>query len=155
MSRYLDPDNDVIRLYEETKEERFPHLLGVRVKILMDNKPRVKKLDNTIVFGSIKAANEIEKFLTSVDFNDGIDYIMTLDATVFELANDVNRKRIISHELRHIIQTEKGAWKTRDHEINDFFAEIELNMDDKFWARDLAELSLIKIEQDKEDNRGM
>jgi hypothetical protein len=70
-----------------------------------------------------------------------------------------DRERILRHELRHTyfdIDTEDNPYRLVDHDITDFYAEIELNKDDPRWGQRCAALTADIYEQMKEaakDNR--
>lgn len=151
MGRYYDAGPEVYELMDEVIAERFGNSLSAAtIKILMDSKPKIDKLTNRIVFASIKRATEVEKFLTTDGHNlDGLDYIIFISDLVWELANDKDKKRILSHELRHTFLDEKGYYKIVKHDIEDFYAEIKLNEDDPMWAQALSSIAVTKFEQMK------
>jgi len=150
MARYYDAEPAVYELMDNVIHERFPNLRPASLKILMDNKPRIDKLTQRITFASIKAANEVEKFLTKDGHHiGGFDYIMFINELVWELANVADRKRIVSHELRHAFMDEKGNYKVIKHDIEDFHAEIKINEDDPMWAQALGTIAMAKHDQMK------
>lgn len=156
MSRYYDAEPSVYDLKDEIVHERFGNSLSAaNIKILMDSKPKIDKLTQRMTFASIKCANEIEKFLTKDGHNlEGIDYIIFLSDLVWELANDADKKRILSHELRHAFLDEKGNYKTVKHDIEDFYAEVELNKDDPMWGQALSTVAIAKYDQMKAEAKG-
>lgn len=150
MARYYDADQAVYGMVEIIVYDRFPNLRSASVKVLMDNKPKVDKLTQRITFASIKLANEVEKFLTRDGHNlSGTDYIMFINDLVWELANEKDKKRIISHELCHTFIDDKGNYKIIRHDIEDFHAEITINEDDPMWAQALGTIALAKHDQIK------
>jgi hypothetical protein len=154
MSRYYEADQSVKDVLIDLvyNEGRFPNLRAANIKVVMDCKPKVDKLTEAVTFASIKLANEVEKYLTKDGHNlDGIDYILFINDVVWELADAANKKRIISHELRHTFIDEKGNYKIIKHDLEDFYAEVELNRDDPMWAQSLGTIALAKIEQIKEE----
>lgn len=153
MVRYYEADQSVYALTEEVIEERFGGSLNAaKIKVLMDSKPKIDKLTERMMFASIKTTNEVERFLTSDGHNlDGIDYIMFICDLVWELAGEKDKKRIISHELRHCFLDDKGNYKIVKHDIEDFYAEIELNKDDPMWGQVLSTVAVAKYEQMKEE----
>lgn len=154
MGRFYEADQSVVKIMTDLiyEEGRFPNLRGAKIKIVMDSKPKVDKLTETVTFASIKLANDVEKYLTKDGYNiEGIDYIMFINDIVWELADDTNKRRIISHELRHTFIDDKGNYKVVKHDLEDFYAEVELNKDDPTWAQDLGVVALTKIEQMKEE----
>lgn len=153
MSRYYDADDKAIKVLKDVINERFPELRPLRVKLIVDSKLKIDKLRDAPTFAYIKAANDVERFLTKsgMDLN-GIDYFVFINELVWNLADDINKKRIISHELRHAyVDSESGACKLVKHDIEDFFVEIELNTDDPKWAAALGAVVIAKFEQMKEE----
>ena len=138
---------------DELINDRFGNVLGAaRIKILMNSKPKIDMLTNRITFASIKCASEVERFLTMDGHNlTGIDYLIFISDLVWELANAVDKKRILSHELRHAFLDEKGNYKTVRHDIEDFYSEVKLNEDDPMWGQALSTVAIAKVEQMKAD----
>ena len=154
MARYYEADDTAYRIMEDLIDDRFGGLRAANIKILIDAKPKIDKLTKRMTFASIKCANEIERFFTRTGQNlAGVDYIIFLSELVWELANDNDKKRILSHELRHAFIDDKGNYKTIKHDIEDFYAEIELNKDDPMWSQALSTIAMAKYEQMKEEAR--
>lgn len=154
MGRYVEADQSVYELMENTIYDRFEYLRPTKFKILMDSKFKVDKLTGRVTFASVKLCNEIERFLTKDGYNlEGIDYIIFINELVWGLADSTNKKRIISHELRHCFIDEKGNYKVIKHDIEDFYAEIKLNEDDPMWGQALGTIAAAKYEQMKEEEK--
>ena len=153
MARYYEAEASVYNLMDELIEERFGNTLrAANIKVLVDAKPKIDKLTNRITFASIKCANEVERFLTMDGHNlSGIDYLIFISELVWELANDNDKKRILSHELSHTFLDEKGNYKTVKHDIEDFYSEVRLNEDDPMWGQALSTIAIAKVEQMKAD----
>jgi hypothetical protein len=153
MGRYYDADDKAVKLLTEIVDKGFPELRPIRIKLIIDSKLKIDKLRDAPTFAYIKAANDVERFLTKsgMDLN-GVDYFVFVNELVWDLASEINKKRIISHELRHAyVDPESGACKLVKHDIEDFFAEIELNKDDPKWAAALGAVVIAKYEQMKEE----
>jgi len=154
MGRFYEADQSVTDLMNVLiyDEDRFPNLKAAKIIAVMDSKPKVDKFTDKITFAYIKTANEVERFLTKDGHNiEGIDYIMFVSEIVWELAIDKDKKRILSHELRHTFLDEKGNFKLVKHDIEDFYAEVRLNEDDPMWGQALGTIAIAKIEQMKEE----
>lgn len=151
MGRYYEAEPEVYNLLDELIHDRFGNTLSAaNIKILMDTKVKIDKLTQRMTFASVKGATEIEKFLTKDGHNiEGIDYIIFLPDLVWELAGDKDKKRILSHELRHTFLDEKGNYKIVKHDIEDFYAEVQLNEDDPMWGQALSTVAVAKYEQMK------
>lgn len=151
MGRYYEADAVVYNLMDEIVHERFGNTLSAAtIKILMDSKVKIDKLTNRMTFASIKSANDVEKFLSKDGHNlAGIDYIIFISDLVWELANNNDKRRIMSHELRHAFLDDKGNYKVVRHDIEDFYAEVRLNEDDPMWGQALSTVAIAKVEQIK------
>jgi len=154
MGRYYEASSSVYNLLGSLVDERFNHLTNTKFKIFMDTKTRVDKLTERVVLAYIKLTSEVERLLTQDDIGgDGVDYFLFLNSLVWELANDVDKKRILSHELRHCFIDDKGNYKLIKHDIEDFYEELKLNEDDPMWAQALSTIAIAKLEQLKRDGK--
>jgi len=151
--RYYEPDVVTKNLSDSVRGERFEGLEGARIKLIMDLKPKIDKLRGEMVIASIKPTNEVEKYLTEQN-NSDYDYFIFINGLVWDLASENDRKRILSHELRHCFIDDKGNYKTIKHDIEDFFAEVQLNEDDPMWKQALSTVAMAKFEQMKEEEKG-
>jgi len=152
--RYYEAGEGEYSLLNALVKERFSFLANTKIKILMDRKPKVDKLKGVMVFAMIKLANEVEKFLSRDGQNvDGIDYIIFINDFAWEMANAKDKKRIISHELRHAFIDEEGNYKLIRHDIEDFYAEIKLNEDDPMWGQSLSVVAMAKLDQIKAEEK--
>jgi len=154
MGRFYEADQSVTDLIQSLiyDDERFPNLKAATIIAVMDSKPKIDKLTERVTFAYIKTANEVERFLTKDGHNiEGVDYIMFVTEVVWELASDKDKKRILSHELRHTFLDEKGNFKIVKHDIEDFYAEVRLNEDDPMWGQALGTVVIAKVEQMKEE----
>ena len=140
-SRFEDATQDVYDVFREVKIEHFPELRNAGILILFDKKKR--QSGGRIVLGRIQKANELVKKLTDHEIEDGYDYIMYIDKRAWEHSAEVDRVRLIRHELRHTLvdfDSRTTPYKLRGHTIEDFYEEIELNRDDSRWAERMAEV---------------
>jgi len=119
--------------------------------LIMDIRPKIVMLRNVMVIASIKSTNEVEKYLTEQE--SGYDYFVFINSLVWDLAAEKDKKRILSHELRHCFIDDKGNYKIIKHDIEDFYAEIKLNEDDPMWAQSLSTVAMAKYEQMKEEEK--
>lgn len=140
--RFMDANENELKLFNKIKEEYFPELCNCRIKVLMDTKKKMSK--GEMVFGSIKKASEVEKYLTSDNVNDeGYDFMLMLDGNVFDNIAEADKEKIIRHELRHIFfdSDAKNPYKIVGHDVEDFLAEIKLNADDPDWRSRVTEVA--------------
>lgn len=150
MNRYEECDESLVEVFLAVVEERFPNLAYLNFRLIYDTKRRVKQ--GNICLASIELASDKIKFFSQDEKAvEGYDYVIIVDRKAWELASAKDRKRLMSHELRHVFIDEKGGLKIVGHEINDFYVELELNADDSEWARNLVALTSAVYEQDKEN----
>ena len=148
--RYEDADESLVEVFLKVAEERFPTTCAnLNIKLMFDTKKRVSK--GKIMLASIEVANEKVKYFTKHEVEvGGYDYVMTVDKKAWELANEKDRVRLMSHELRHVLLTEDDKRKIAPHDVEDFSFEMELNKDDPSWGIKLATLVTDVYEQEKE-----
>ena len=149
MNRYIDCNENLVEVFMEVLEQRFPSFVNLNFKLLFDTKRRVRA--GKCVLASIEATNAKIKFFSKDNIAlDGYDFVIIVDLKVWELAQKVDKVRILSHELRHVFITEKGAPVLMGHEVEDFYQELELNHDDPAWKRNLAIQLEAIYDQEKE-----
>lgn len=143
MSRFENENNtDIIDMMEKVKREVFPQLLNAKIKILMDTKKR--KSGGKYILGRIKKTNDELKALALNEYDQPYDYILFLDNAVFHAVDDVDKVRIIRHELQHCevdIESADNPYKIRGHEVEDFHDEIIYNKDDPRWGERIATIA--------------
>lgn len=149
MIRFADVDDSIVEIFLSTLEERFPNLAQLKIKLIFDTKRRIK--DGEIVLASTELASEKIKFFSKDDVAvEGYDIVIIFDQKAWELSNTADRKRVMSHELRHVFIDEQGKVKLLPHDISDFRMEQKLNVDDPDWKFKLATLVNDVYEQEKE-----
>lgn len=153
MNRYLDSDATLETVFAETLNSEFAWLDTVKFKLLFDTKKRISK--GKVTLASVELANEKVKFFTTDEgVPEGYDCIMIVDAVAWQYATDKDKKRIISHELNHVVFNEKGKIKLVGHDVEDFAAELVKNADDPNWGSKLAELTLAIYDQQEDMQEG-
>lgn len=149
MNRYEDCNENLVEVFLDVLEERFQRLAYLKFKLIFDTKKRISK--GNMILADIALTSDKIKFFTKDDVAiDGYDYVITVDKKAWELASDEDKRRIISHELRHVFIDDKGNCKLIGHEIEDFYEEIRFNQDDPEWSRNLSRLVRDVYEQEKE-----
>lgn len=148
---------NVTQYEEDLKEwlaaEYFQDIQGVKVKLLFDTKKVVGS--GKIVLGKCRKSDDLIRHLTQDEAQTilGFDFIIVLDKLCWDNIEEVDKIRILRHELRHI-RWDGVKWDIRPHDIEDFSDEIELNEDDITWAGRVAEkLTLLyewKAEMEKQ-----
>jgi len=148
MHRYEEADESLVESFLDVVEGHFPTLQNLKFKLIFDLKKRINK--GQLVLASIELASPKIKFFSKDNVAvDGYDFILIVDQKAWELSGKATRSRIIRHELRHVFINETGDPKVVGHEIEDFYAEVELNKDDAEWRRKLGTLVRDVYEQEK------
>ena len=149
MNRYIDCDETFVEMFLQVLEERFPMYGNLKFKLIFDLKKKVNK--GKICLGDITLASDKIKYFTKDNVAlDGYDYVIILDRKAWELASKDDKKRIISHELRHVFVDDNGKLKILPHDVSDFVAEQKLNQDAPDWGIKLSTLVNDIYEQEKE-----
>ena len=149
MNRYVDCDESLAETLLNVVEERFPSYINLKVKLIFDLKKRIK--NGAITLASIEMTNDKIKFFSKDNVAvDGYDYVLIVDKKAWELSDQDDRARLISHELQHIEIDEKGNPKLRGHELEDFYDEVARNTTKPSWKRDLAVMVEASYDLEKE-----
>jgi len=148
--RYEDVNDELVEVFLNTIEERFPQYDHLKFKLIFDTKKRIKA--GKVILATIELASDKIRFFSKDNLAiEGYDYVLVVDKKAWELSSEKDKVRILSHELRHVVVDEKDKLKIRDHEINDFHAEVKLNADDPEWLRKLTTLVEDIYTQEKEE----
>lgn len=154
-TRYEDaPEAET--LLKKVRNDHFPELVNADILILFDLKKRGSK--GMAVLARIMKANDLIRHLTTDEKSvaEGYDYIITIDKVFWDNTSDADRERVIRHELRHTyfdIDAEDNPYKLIDHDITDFYAEVEMNRNDPRWRERCASLTKDVYDQMKESGR--
>ena len=137
MIRFEDADDSVLNTLEKIRNERFPELVNAKVKCLFDLKKR--KSDGKLVLAHIQRSNDLIKKLTVEEArgDEGFHYVLYVDKVAWGAIQQIDRERLISHELRHCAvdhDSLKNQYKLSGHDICDFLEEVQLNTADPGWA---------------------
>jgi hypothetical protein len=150
-TRYEQVTEDVYEILKQVREEHFPELAGAEILCIFDTKK--KKAKGKLALASIQGTNDLQKFLTLEDTGteEGYDYILRIDKNAWEIAETMDKIRLIRHELRHTKVDHEAAkpWGIRGHSIEDFYTEIRLNEDNPRWAQELAGRVMVAYEGDE------
>lgn len=143
-------------LLRKVRNDHFPELVNADILILFDLKKRGSK--GMVVLARIMKANDLIRHLTTNEKSvaEGYDYIITIDKVFWDNTAEADRERVIRHELRHTffdIDAEENPYKLIDHDITDFYAEVEMNRDDPRWRERCASLTKDIYDQMKESGK--
>ena len=154
-TRYEDAPEEVETLLRKIRFEHFPELVNAKIRVLFDLKKRGSK--GMVCLGRIVKANDLIRHLTTdKGLAEGYDYIITLDKVCWDNIANGDREKIIRHELRHTffdIESEDNPYRLIDHDITDFYAEVEVNRDDPKWRERCASLTADIYDQMKDSGR--
>jgi len=148
-TRFQTAPQEAYTMLREVRREHFPELRNAEILILMDKKKRMS--GGAIVLGRIQKANDLIKALTEETVDEGYDYIIYLDKKMWNNCDDVDKERVVRHELRHTfvdLDARGSPFKLIGHTIEDFYEEIELNNDDSAWRMRVAEVIAIAYEDE-------
>jgi hypothetical protein len=127
--RYEEVPAEVEKIAGEVKDKFFPELDDCLIKVLFDVSTRKKNFIAKII-----RPNELLRFFTAdeTESEHGYDFIIVVDQLVWDSGiSDMDRKRILRHEFRHILfdperPNRNAMYKLRKHSVEDFYEEIEL-----------------------------
>ncbi len=151
--RYDEVDDHTTDLLKEVRSKDFPELVNAKIKVLFDLRKR--KSGGMVVLARIIKSNDLIRHLTrdGADYYNGYDYIITLDKKCWENITDLDRVKILRHELRHTffdIESDDNPYKLLNHSVSDFYEEVDLNKNDPRWRERVATLTEDIYEQEKE-----
>lgn len=152
--RYEDVTEKEYEILKMVREQYFQDFEEAQIKILFDTKKRA--LGGKIVLAKIYKANDLVRHLTLHEIDiSGVDYIIFLDKVCWTLIQDIDKIRILRHEMRHveITSSETNPWGLKGHDIEDFESEVALNQDDIGWNRRVANLTELVYQQLKEKEK--
>ena len=143
---YEEVPSQTENLVAQVREQYFPELRGVNMKVLFNTKKKNSR--GRMVLGQMLKPNNLIKFFTESKLHpEGFDYVMFLDKLTYEAIDEEDRIRIIRHELRHCFvdpEREEDPYLLIDHDITDFYAEVEINKEDPRW---LERVSIIAVSE--------
>ncbi len=152
-TRYNDATEVEYAVLTEVRNQWFSHLMEARIRILFDL--RKKTGGGKIVLARIYKTNDLIKHLTLTEQEaEGTDYIVFLDKVCWDAIPQPDRIRLMRHELRHVIVTEKkNPFALVGHDIEDFVSEVQLNQDDVGWRQRVGDLTLTIYQQREEEEK--
>lgn len=152
--RFEDVGKEELDLMEKLRKEYFEDTKQAKIKLLFDTLMRSSK--GRLVLGRCKRADDLIRHLTREEAETirGYDFIISLDKVAWtKVATEDDKVRVLRHELRHVMYdpANKDLFVLRPHDIEDFSAEIALNMAAVKWAEELAGKTLAVYDAEKED----
>lgn len=145
-TRFEEASEHAYVLIRKCIRDSFLELEDAKILVLMDTKER--QLGGKITLGRILKTNDLTRHLTIDESgsDQGYDYIIFLDKLMWDNTEDVDRLRIISHELSHTV-VEDDKYRLRIHTIEDFFSEVKRNEKDPRWRERVGMMLVAKYEE--------
>ena len=154
---YEECPQSVIDFSKEVLEKNYPELSDVRYTVLYDVSGKKHRW-----LAKIYKASEMLRFFTGdiTNTDDGLDYIVVVDKVFYssEVITDLDRMRLFRHEFRHIYydpekKTRKAQYKLCKHDVNTFYAEIELNTaeGEPRWEEKMSEIYMGLFEKEGDE----
>jgi hypothetical protein len=147
MSQFRKADSSVYTAFLDMIEKVFPNLSSYSFGLLYREK--IKKSKGGVIMAEICQPSKLLSYFATNDNGNPFDFLIIVDEMVWVCANDNDRVRLMRHELRHIVVSEKGVAKLIGHDFQDFYSEVDLNADDPSWAQKLVEVTLAGYDQVK------
>ncbi len=140
MLRFEEATEEAGKVLAKVRGETFQLIDKAHIKLLFDTKMR--KHGTGLILGRICKPDDLLKFFTRREDREHIeyfDYVITLDKVAWGLAADVDKVRIVRHELRHVFHDADATdpWKLWPHDVEDFRIELRENEDDPDWGVNL------------------
>lgn len=154
-NRFEAATTDVIENVEKVIRDKFRHLNGVNLEIVMDCKKR--KAGGKFVLVNLVKSSPIIRHISSDSTNtEGLDYILFLDKKTFYEMCQEDKDRIIAHGLYHAeTDFEKDVpYTVRKPTVQTFYEEIADNTTDPRWAERLDLMAEQVYEREEEENGG-
>lgn len=150
MNRFEEAETAIVDKVQYIIRNKFPELNGTVIEVVMDTKKR--KSGGLHVLVKLDKPNEMMRHISADNINtEGIDYILTIDKTVYTEMSDADRDRVIAHGLYYAdCDFEKDIpYSLRKPTVQTFYEEIQENRDDTRWAErlDLMAESIYSVEE--------
>jgi hypothetical protein len=147
MSQFRKADSSVYTTFLDMIEKVFPNLSSYSFGLLYREK--IKKSKGGVIMAEICQPTKLLSYFAKNDNGNPFDFLIIVDEMVWVCAKDIDRVRLMRHELRHINISEKGVARLIGHDFQDFYTEVDLNADDPSWGQKLVEITLAGYDQVK------
>lgn len=153
-SRFEAATTEVVENVNKVIREKFNHLNGCNIEVVMDLKKRKAGGKFTLV-NLVKSSPIIRHISSDSTHTEGLDYILYLDKKTFFEMVPADRDRIIAHGLYHAdTDFEKDVpYLVRKPTVQTFYEEIADNTDDPRWAERLDIMADQLYEAEAEQTR--
>ena len=159
-NRFLDVTQAEHDILKKVIERYFPNrgYEDILFKLIFDTKiSKVKGTKYRLAY--IKPMNQMNRFLTALEANreDGYDYCVVICKVLWDVIDEADKIRLLRHELNHVELVDgKNPYKTKDHDITEFYSDVEIESKpggDIRWAERLGTILASIEEEEKEQKR--
>jgi hypothetical protein len=151
MSEFRKADNSVYQVFLEIIEEYFPALSSFSFGLLFREK--LKKSRGGVILAEVCLPSKLLSYYAKNEEGNPYDFLVIFDEMAWACGKIPDRVKIMRHELRHIFISEKGKPMMIGHDFEDFYKEVELNIDDPSWGSNLAEVIVAAYKQIKDGGK--
>ena len=151
MSQFRKADSSVYATFLDMIENVFPELTGYSFGLLYREK--MKKSKGGLIMAEICQPTKLLSYFAKNDAGNPFDFLIIVDEMAWCCAKECDRIRLMRHELRHVDLSDKGVARLVGHDYQDFYAEVEINVDDPKWGQKLVEVILAGYDQVKAGER--
>ena len=151
MPDFRKADNSVYQIFLEIIEEYFPALSSYSFGLLFRDK--IKKSKGGVILAEICLPTKLLSYYAKNEQGNPFDFLIIFDEMAWACGKIPDRVKIMRHELRHILITEKGKISMVGHDFEDFYKEVELNVDDPSWGSNLVKVVVAAYGQIKEGGK--
>ncbi len=127
---YIKAPQDMVYLCRELIEKHHPHLDGVKIALICQDKARTSCGKTVLAYAS-KPSKRLQPLL-----DDNYHFIICVALKEWELLSLKQRAALLDHELCHCIFDDYGQAKLRGHDLEEFACIIERH---GFWRGDSGE----------------
>lgn len=122
------PAPEVRRIAWDLVPKYHPHLINAKIEFVFRHGPWTSKKRETL--GKAVKVSGVNQFLT------GLDFVIMINAEVWEMLTPKEKVALVDHELEHCCQ-EDDKYFIQGHDVEDFLAVIQRN---GFWSPDLRKV---------------
>jgi hypothetical protein len=132
-------------------EKVFPELTGYSFGLLYRDK--MKKSKGGLILAEICQPTKLLSYFAKNDNGNPFDFLIIVDEMAWCCSKENDRIRLMRHELRHVNISEKGVARLIGHDYQDFYAEVDINVDDPTWCQKLVAVVLAGYDQVKDGQK--
>lgn len=147
MSQFRKADSSVYTVFLDMIEKVFPELTGYSFGLLYREK--IKKSKGGLILAEICQPTKLLSYFAKNDNGNPFDFLIIVDEMAWCCAKECDRIRLMRHELRHVNISDKGVARLIGHDYQDFYKEVDINVDDPTWCQKLVEVILAGYNQVK------